>query len=152
MKSRWFPGWALLLIVMTIDAHAAPRLLDKMALVDMLASSPPCCVVDARTSSERGQHPIKDALVYRSSMRINPTATVVVVGDTDAKALGAAKALDKGHPGKVIVAVRGGFPVWESILIDKEHATSVQGSSSFVIPKNTCEQDTPLQILPRGRP
>jgi hypothetical protein len=133
-------------------AWADVKLMGKAQLVLALQSQPPCCVVDARSEDRRKALPLAEALPYRPGMKVNPTATVVVVADADAAAMKVARALDKAYPGKPIVAVKGGHPVWESILIDQQAASgSVQGSRSFVIPRNTCEQDTPLQILPRKK-
>jgi len=126
------------------------RLLAKAPLVQALKGQAPCCVVDARADAQRQARPINEALPYRPGMTINPSATVVVVADTDAAALQVAKQLEKAYPGKAIAAIKGGQPVWEAILIDQQAAAgSVQGSRSFVIPRNTCEQDTPLQTLLR---
>lgn len=131
-------------------ASGEVQLLAKAPLVQALKNKPPCCVVDARTEAQRQAKPIGEAMPYRPGMKINPTATVVVVADTDAAALAAAKALEQTYPGKTIAAVKGGQPVWEAILIDQEVASgSVKGSHSFVIPRNTCEQDKPLQTLLR---
>lgn len=131
-------------------ASAEAQLLAKAPLMQALKSKPPCCVVDARTDARRQAKPIGEAMPYRAGMKINPTATVVVVADTDAAALKVARALEKTYPGKTIAAVKGGQPVWEAILIDQEVASgSVRGSPSFVIPRNTCEQDKPLQTLSR---
>lgn len=133
-------------------AWADVKLLSKAQLVRALETQPPCCVVDARADVKRKALPLAEALPYKPGMKINPTATVVVVADNDAAATKVARTLEKAYPGKPIVAVRGGHPVWESILIDQQAAAgSVQGSRSFVIPRNTCEQDTPLQTLLRKK-
>jgi hypothetical protein len=145
-------AWTLALLVAAPLAHAAPKLLDKSAIVKVLAGNPPCCVVDARGQQSRAARPLKDAVVYRPALKINPTATVVVVADSDQRAIAVARALDKAHPGKPIVGVKGGFPVWESILLDRAHEAGAEGGMTFVIPRNTCEQDTPLQIMKRGAP
>jgi hypothetical protein len=154
MKTRSLAMWVLGSCAAWSSALAGVSLLAKPELVKKLSASPPCCVVDARGDDARKSRPIKDALAWRPDLAIDPTATVVVVADADAQAVAVARSIDKAHPRKVIVAVKGGFPVWESILIDLEQAQgrSVQGSTSFVIPKNTCEQGTPLQTLLRGKP
>jgi hypothetical protein len=153
MKTRWIALWLFGLCAATGGAQAGVSLLAKADLVKVLTTSPPCCVIDARSEEARKARPIKEALEWLPGLKINPTATVVVVADADARAMAVARSIDKTHPRKVIVAVKGGFPVWEAILIDQEKGRehSVQGSTSFVIPKNTCEQGTPLQTLPRGR-
>lgn len=144
-------AWAVGLLVAG-QAWAEVSLLDQPALARRLAASPPCCVVDARGAAARQARPLKDALVYRAGLKINPTATVVVLADSDAQAMSAARALDRAHPGKRIVAVKGGLATWDTVAADTGPTSSVQGSTSFVIPKNTCEQDTPLQKLLRGKP
>lgn len=149
-RSLWFGTLMILLLVGNASAQVA--LLDQAGLKARLADRPPCCVVDARDAAARQAKPLDDALVYRVGLKINPTATVVVLADTDAQALSAARALEKAYPGKPVVAVKGGLPVWQAVLADAEAKHSVQGSISFVIPKNTCEQDTPLQKLMRGKP
>lgn len=150
MNARLRHLCATLVALGATAAWGEVRLLAKAPLVQALKGKPPCCVVDARADAQRQARPIGEALPYRPGMKINPSATVVVVADTDAAALAAARQLEKAHPGKPVVAVKGGYPVWEAILIDREVAAgSVQGSRSFVIPRNTCEQDKPLQTLQR---
>jgi len=150
------PQFGLALVLLLLSEWATGQgqvaLLDKPALRQTLAQNPPCCVVDARGEATRRAKPIKDALAYRSGLRINPTATVVVVADSDARALATARALNQAHPGKPVIAVKGGFAVWQAMLIDAEPKHGVQGSTSFVIPRNTCEQDAPLQQLMRAKP
>lgn len=142
----------LMFLLLAGGASARTALLDQAALSARLADRPPCCVVDARGAAARQAKPLDDALVYRAGLKINPTATVVVLADTDAQALRAARALEKAYPGKPVVAVKGGLPVWQAVLAKAEPTHSVQGSTSFVIPRNTCEQDKPLQKLFRGKP
>lgn len=150
MTTRLRLPCALALALAASAAGAEVKLLAKPALAQVLKSSPPCCVIDARADEQRKSRPIDEALVYRSGMKINPTATVVVVADSDAAALKVAQAIERSYPGKTVAAVKGGFSVWEALLIDQEVASgSVKGSHSFVIPRNTCEQDKPLQTLTR---
>lgn len=141
---------ALTVALAATAARAEVQLLAKAALAQVLKRSPPCCVIDARADEQRKTRPIDEALVYRPGLKINPTATVVVVADNDAAALKVAQAIERSYPGKTVAAVKGGFPVWEALLIDQDVLSgSVKGSHSFVIPRNTCEQDKPLQTLTR---
>lgn len=141
---------ALLAALAAAAAGAEVRLPAKAPLAQLLKTSPPCCVIDARADEPRKARPIDEALVYKPGLKIHPTATVVVVADTDAVALQVARAIERSYPGKTIAAVKGGLPVWEAFLLDQEVASgSVKGSHSFVIPRNTCEQDKPLQTLLR---
>ena len=72
---------AALLLGASVQVLAAASLRNEMQLGLALRASPPCCVVDARTEPERKALALDEALVYREDLRINPTATVVVVAD-----------------------------------------------------------------------
>lgn len=128
-------------------AHADASLRSESQLRLALRVSPPCCVIDARTEAQRVARPLAEALVYRDDLRITPTATVIVVADTDSRALTVAQGLAAVHPGKTVFAVEGGIAAWEAA------AGAIAGDPpggrafSFVIPKNTCEQAPPLQHL-----
>jgi len=128
-------------------AYADAALRSPVQLKLALRSSPPCCVIDARPAAQREAHPLAEALPYRDDLKIVPTATVVVVADTDARALEVARALAGAHPGNTIVAVEGGVAAWESVLAAQSGEPPGGRAFSFVIPKNTCEQGTPLQHL-----
>lgn len=134
------------------DAGATLRGKEQLAVV--LKSRPPCCVIDGRSENRRRAHPLNDALPYRAEMAINPTAPVVVVADSDSAAMRIGKALAAAHPGKSILAVKGGVAIWEAVLADlmaNAPKSSAPGGINFVIPHNTCETGTPLQQL-RGAP
>lgn len=137
-------------------AQAAVTLLDEAGLTLELQSNPPCCVIDARSEDSQRQHPLTDALRYRPNLQIVPTAAIVVVADRDQEALRIAALLLKAHPGKTIYAVKGGVSVWESVLkaqitAQSSRVPAERSGISFVIPHNTCEVGTPLQIL-QGKP
>lgn len=138
---------AAVLFAAALPAQAAASLRNEMQLALALRSSPPCCVVDARTEAERKAQELPEALVYRADLRINPTATVVVVADTDAAALAVADAIAAAHPRTQVLAVEGGIDAWQRVIArinaDPPGGRAVQ----FVIPKNTCEQGPPLQQL-----
>jgi hypothetical protein len=128
-------------------AHADASLRGAEQLKLALRSGPPCCVIDARPDAEREARPLAEALAYRDDLKIVPTATVMVVAESDARALAVAQALDSANPGKTIVAVEGGVAAWESVLAASAGAPPGGHAFSFVIPKNTCEQGEPLQHL-----
>lgn len=138
-----------------LAAHAEASLRDEVDLIESLKRAPPCCVIDARSEAKRAQHALADALVYRAGLRIVPTASVIVVGDDNQKALTIANALAVQHPGKTIYAVRGGVTSWEFVrkALDKVIASSgaAPAGVSFVIPHNTCETGEPLQVLSSGK-
>jgi hypothetical protein len=125
--------------------------MDKLQLQFALKASPPCCVIDGRRPESRNRHPLADALPYVEGIKINPTASVVVIGDGDRQAKGIAAALAKAYPGKRIIAVKGGVGVWEAAVASLAKAAAGGATSyQFVIPKNTCESGTPLQQLRSG--
>jgi len=151
--SRW-----LLLGVLSLcgaSSYADASLRDEVDLIEALKRQPPCCVIDARSEAKQAQHALADALKYRPGLSIVPTASVVVVGDDNQSALKVANALSTQLPGKTIYAVRGGVTAWELVrkALDKVTASSsgaAPAGVSFVIPHNTCETGTPLQILSSG--
>lgn len=122
---------------------------DKLGLA--LKNSPPCCVIDARTALKRAQVPVVDALPYRSGLRIKPTATVVVLADSDREALRIASIYERQHPGKAIIAVKGGGKAWLAATALPDSSPAADGAPGstlqFVIPHNTCETGEPLQKL-----
>lgn len=135
------------------SSWAGVSLQSEAELVAALQAQPPCCVIDARSEPRRHELPLEDALRYKPGLRIVPTASVVVVADDDAKAQAVGATLAKQHPGKTILAVRGGAPVWQSTrkaLEAMPAASTAPGQPrafSFVIPHNTCETGKPLQVL-----
>ncbi len=138
---------AALLLGASVQAHAAASLRNEMQLGLALRSSPPCCVIDARAESERKALALDEALVYREDLRINPTATVVVVADTDEAALAAAESIAAAHPGSPVLAVEGGVVAWQRVLARINAEPPGGRASQFVIPKNTCEHGPALQQL-----
>lgn len=132
---------------------AGVSLQGEAELVAALHANPPCCIIDARSEPRRQELPLEDALRYKHGLRIVPTASVVVVADDDAKAQAVGATLAKQHPGKTILAVRGGAPAWKAALktLEAMPASSAAhgptGALSFVIPHNTCETGKPLQVL-----
>lgn len=137
-------------------ARADVALRGAAELTHDLQSAPPCCVIDARSEDSQREHPLAEALRYRPGLQIVPTAAIVVVADRDQEALRIAAVLLKAHPGKTIYAVKGGVAAWETVLKSQSATPSSQAPGarpgiSFVIPHNTCETGTPLQIL-QGKP
>lgn len=138
------------------SVHAAVALRGTAELIGALKSQPPCCVVDARSAQSQREHPLADAVRYRPGLQIIPTASVIVVADHDKEAAKAGATLAKQHPGKTIFAVKGGVVAWEAVLkslagVSSSRVPGVAPGISFVIPHNTCETGTPLQIL-QGKP
>ena len=125
-------------------AAAEVSLRDTAALEDFLAGNTPCCVIDARAAANRKRTPLADALPYRKGLKINPTGVVVVIADTDVRALEVGKLLAESSQAKEVYAVKGGIATWNAATIAGLLKTRPR---SFVIPKNTCEQGTPLQEL-----
>lgn len=138
---------AALLLSASVQAQAAASLRNEMQLGLALRSSPPCCVIDARAESERKALALDEALVYREDLRINPTATVVVVADTDEAALAVAESIATAHPGSLVLAVEGGVVAWQRVLARINAEPPGGRAIQFVIPKNTCEHGPALQQL-----
>lgn len=152
VNSTWRAIFFWVVCLFAVRAYAQASLRDEVDLIEALKHSPPCCVIDARSASQRQKQPLADALVYRSGLSIVPTASVVVVGDDNAGTLKVAEDLAKQHPGKAIYAVRGGMSAWAFVrkALDKVTASSngaPPSGVSFVIPHNTCETGIPLQVL-----
>jgi len=142
---------ATLCLILASAAQAQVSLKDKAQLVTALSAAPPCCVIDGRAAANRKREVLENALPWRADLKINPTATVVVIADQDQDALGIANALGRKYPGKPILAVKGGLATWKaaslSLLAAAGMDTAMSGPVSFVIPANTCEQGKPLQVL-----
>lgn len=149
MKTRIQALLAASCLVFAAAAQAQARLQDKAQLVAALASSPPCCVVDGRSAASRQQDVMENALVYRADLKIVPSASVVVIADRDQDALGIARALARKHPGKAMLAVKGGLATWKAVTLSllSRREGGAEGLMNFVIPANTCEQGKPLQTL-----
>jgi hypothetical protein len=139
-------------------AQAGVSLQGEADLVAALKANPPCCVIDARSDARRRELPLEDALPYRPGLRIVPTASVVVVADTDAQARKVGGVLAGRYPGKTILAVRGGDTAWAAVrkTLESVTASTAPGTGhSFIIPRNTCESGETLQVLksaPRAEP
>lgn len=133
------------------SAQAQVSLLDQAQLVAALSAKGPCCVIDGRAAARRKTQVLENALPWRSDLKIDPTASVVVIADRDQDALGIARALARKHPGKPILAVKGGLVTWKAAALALIAAAgmdaAMSGPVSFVIPANTCEQGKPLQVL-----
>lgn len=131
--------------------HAEVVLLGGNELSFALKESPPCCVIDGRKGLNRAKAPLPEALPYRTGLRIKPTATVVVLADNDSEALRIAGIFEKQHPGKPILAVKGGLKTWQAATTSLSNAPTSDGAPGttlqFVIPHNTCETGEPLQKL-----
>lgn len=138
----------LLLQFAAVSAHAGnASLRDDAQLMALLVESPQCCVIDARSAKSRADAVLAGALVYRDSLRIKATSVVVVVADSDARALAVAGSIARRSPYDVY-AVKGGYLAWQSVAIRLQAEANKPGSKfTFVIPHNTCQQDTPLHVF-----
>jgi hypothetical protein len=142
-------GWLLLAgAVLALPALAETTLQDHSAIVETLKSTPPCCVVDGRSSGPRQLRPLKDAVVWQKNMQIIPTGAVVVVADDDKAALALARKIGKQFHARTVVAVKGGIDTWREVLATAQEPGM---PATFVIPMNTCEQGKPLQTLRSNR-
>jgi hypothetical protein len=130
----------------------ATALRDQAQLEALLKSAAPCCIIDARPDGVRKLLPLADTVPYRQDLKINPTSVVVVIADSDAKAVEVGDAIAKTSNAKDVVAVKGGAATWRALVGGDPGASAGSAALSFVIPKNTCEQDTPLQTLIRSKP
>lgn len=139
-------GWVLLCAAPSANAATA-LLQDEAQLAALLTTSPQCCVIDARSAQRRKEDALPGALAYGEDLRIKPTSAVVVLADTDARALAVARTLAKTSPHKVY-AVKGGLQAWRAVEVRLRAQASKPGSKySFVVPFNTCEQGKPLHVF-----
>ena len=131
--------------------QAEVALLGSDELSFVLKDSPPCCVIDGRKELNRAQKPLPGALPYRPGLSITPTSIVVVLADSDREALRIAGLFERQHPGKSILAVKGGLPTWQAATAAPSSPPAADGAPGatlqFVIPHNTCETGEPLQKL-----
>lgn len=151
MKSRL--AGCLLALSFCLSAWAEVPLLAGQDLAKALQGVPPCCVIDGRRELNRVRAPLPEALPYRPELKIKPTASVVVLADSDSEALRIATIFAKQHPGKLILAVKGGVQGWLAAKATGEetHTGAPGAGIQFVIPHNTCETGEPLQKLRSGK-
>lgn len=128
-------------LLFALPAAAEVSLRDTAALQAFLASGTPCCVIDARNEAKRLSAPLADTLPYRKGLKINPTG-IVVVADTDARAIEVGKALERSSKAQEIFAVKGGERTWRAVTGSAAASGMPRG---FIIPKNTCESGTAIQ-------
>lgn len=142
---RIFCGLALL--ALSLGAHGGQALLqDRAQIEEQLKQAQQCCVVDARSRLRRMRQPIPEAVIYDADTVLTPTSTVVVVADDDGQAVEVAQGIVKKSGAQLVLAVKGGYATWDRIA-RAQRAASPPVGGSFVIPKNTCESGTTLQIL-----
>lgn len=138
-------------LLVSTASQAEVALLGSHELSLALKDSPPCCVIDGRKELNRLKTPLSEALPYHPGLSIKPTATVVVLADSDSEALRIAGIFEKQHPGKPILAVKGGLKTWQSATASLSSGPANDGAPGttlqFVIPHNTCETGEPLQKL-----
>ena len=138
-------------LVVSSASQAEVALLGSNELTFALREIPPCCVIDGRKELNRLKSSLAEALPYRPGLSITPAATIVVLADTDSEALRIAGIFEKQHPGKPIIAVKGGLKTWQATTASLSNAPANDGAPGatlqFVIPHNTCETGEPLQKL-----
>ncbi len=132
------------------SAAAGVVVYDQTGLTAALARGAYCCVVDARSDSERKRDPVDQAVLYRKGLKVTPSAAVVVIADSEAEGLRIGKLVARDNQAKDVFVVKGGAGVWRASLATAQGAPP--SSMTFVIPKNTCEQGKPLQSLKSDRP
>lgn len=142
--------FAAAIVGAAMPTYAAASLRSEAQLNFALRASLPCCVVDGRSEAQRAARPLAEALPYRDGLKITPTASVIVVADTDARALAIAESLAKTHSESPIFAVQGGIAAWEAVQAAIAADPPGRHGLNFVIPSNTCEQGPPLQQLRGG--
>ncbi len=125
-------------------------LLGGEKLVAALAEGPPCCVVDARAAGKRALRPLADAIAYRKDLRIVPSASVVVIADTDEAAVRVGEEIARDSRAPRVIAVMGGLAAWKAASAPAQSGGAPPPAFRFVIPKNTCEQGDPLQHFRAG--
>ncbi|WP_420475167.1 hypothetical protein [Noviherbaspirillum sp. ST9] len=122
------------------------KLLDRALIEEALKKEPPCCVVDARAEAKRKLYPIEFSVMYSNTLRAKAGGYALVIGDSDDKALEAAKAMARRGDADVH-AVQGGYETWQRLHQagrTGEHAPATAMPQRFTIPSNTCEQGTAL--------
>jgi hypothetical protein len=124
---------------------------DQAQLETLLKAAPPCCIIDARPEGVRKLLPLANTVPYRQDLKIDPTSVVVVIADSDAKAVEIGDAIASANRAKDVVAVKGGAGTWRALAGDGPDGSGASAPLRFVIPKNTCEQGTPLQTLIRPK-
>ncbi len=140
MKCIFAAAFAALLCAAPAAAEVSLR--DTASLHAFLASGTPCCVIDARNKAKQLAAPLADTLPYRKDLKINPTGVVVVIADSDARAVEIGKALERSSKAKDIYAVKGGARTWREVTAGYASSGMPAG---FIIPKNTCESGTAIQ-------
>lgn len=142
------PLLAVLLVLLAASASAGTTLGDRGQIVEALKALPPCCVVDARAAGPRQLRPLKDAVVWGKALRIVASGTVVVIADSDAAAMAVGRQIEARFRARSVLAVKGGFDTWREVITAAQEPGM---PATFVIPRNTCEQGTPLQVLRSNR-
>lgn len=140
-------GWLALAaaaVAGTVMLHGA----DSLAAA--IGRSGYCCVVDARAPVTRAKDAIAEAVLYRKGLRINPSAAVVVIADTDEQALAVGAEIQKASGAGEVIAVKGGVKAWRAYLARASGAPPK--GYSFIIPRNTCESGQAIQELTSERP
>lgn len=140
--------WLVLLACPLSASAAEVALLDEAALAAKLQQSEDYQLLDARGDEAQRLAPIAFATRYRINTTIR-NGLVLVVADTDAAAVEVAKSIP-ATVGREIYAVKGGESAWKRVMLSMPSPSAA--STTFVIPKNTCEQGKPLREVQRASP
>jgi hypothetical protein len=125
-------------------AFAAPDLAKEEQVIARLKATPACCVIDARDAVRRKLRPLADAVVWGDGVVIVPTGTVVIIADDDKTGSDVGRVIEKRFKARHVVVVKGGLDTWDAVV---RSAQEPGMPTTFVIPRNTCEQGQPLQTL-----
>lgn len=129
--------------VLAADAWGGTALAEGQAeIAQRLKEQPECCVIDARGELARMRAAIPFAVAHTSAVTVKKGAFALLVADSDAAALAAARSVARRSAGDVI-AVNGGYATLQAL--GRAATTTTTSPSRFTIPSNTCEQGVPLQ-------
>ena len=144
MRREWGAAVLVLLSMGATDLRAAGTASaeSREQIARRLRERPECCVIDARGELARMRGSIPFAVQLGSSVTVKKGAFALVVADTDAAALDAAREVARRSDGDA-VAVNGGYATLQAL--GRASTSSSTAPSRFTIPSNTCEQGVPLQ-------
>lgn len=134
---------ALLLACLGLaNVHAGALLESSTKLAPLVRAAPEILLVDARSEKSRRQQLVEDATPYQKNMTVKP-GLIVVVGDNNQQAMQVARRL-VSHGDQTVYAVKGGAAAW----LEMKNRKTLQSMmpNNFVIPHNTCEQGSALQV------
>jgi len=124
------------------NVHAGALLESSAKLAPLVRAAPEVLLVDARSEKSRRQQLLEGAAPYQKKMTVK-SALIVVVGDNNKQAMQVARQL-ASHGEQTVYAVKGGATAW----LEMKNRKTLQSlmPNNFVIPHNTCEQGSALQV------